>query len=197
MIGVPADIASWFVDGAVDGVVPAPTVAVRVMHAAVAQASSPSPPTSTSPLAPAWLVLPMAVVTLLVLAAHMHAMHAPTTPVPRARRTIRSINAGLMLVTVPVLAYAFGIATPAKAHAFALAWSGAIVMLCLVILVALADVFNTWRMHASERAQLRDQIRGLRTALHRELERRKRRPDEGNSGGGPSQEPPPQRDGSD
>lgn len=175
------------------GVLAGPDAALRLLQAFVAQ-SPPAAP-STSPLAPAWLVLPMAVITLLVLAAHMHAMHAPTTPVPRARRTIRSINAGLMLVTVPVLAYAFGIATPAKAHAFALAWTGAIVMLCLVILVALADVFNTWRMHASERAQLRDQIRGLRSALHRELERRKSAP-ESTSGGGPSQEPPPTRDGS-
>lgn len=144
-----------------------------------------APGLPTHPLAPAWLVLPMAVATLLVLAAHVHAMHA-ATGIPRSRRRVRSINAGLMLVTVPVLAYAFGIATPARTQAFALAWSASALLLALIVLVALADVINTWRIHAEERRLLSAQMRGLRAAAARQVEQRRK--------GGPSSDPPSHSD---
>lgn len=136
----------------------------------------------------------MAVITLLVLAGHMHAMHS-APDVPPSRRRIRSINAGLMLVTVPVLAYSFGIATPARTQAFALAWSAASLLLGLIVVVALADVINTWRLHAGERDRLRLQMRALRAAAARRIE-----PSgpsvtsiaQNGSGGGPSSDPPPQ-----
>ncbi len=148
---------------------------------------------STSPLAPAWLILPMAVVTLLVLAGHMHAMHT-ATGLPTSRRRIRSINAGLMLVTIPVLAYAFGIATPARTHAFALAWSASALLLGLIVMVALADVVNTWRLHAGERERLKLQMRALRAAAGRRLEARGTPENAGTvdgHAGGPSFDPPP------
>lgn len=145
-------------------------------------APSPASGLSSQPLAPAWLVLPMAVVTLLVLAAHVQAMHAQAS-MPRSRRRIRTINGALMLVTVPVLAYAFGIATPARTQLFAASWSAASVLLALIIAVAMVDVANTWRLHAEERARLDAQIKGLRAAARREVQRRRR--------GGPSSDPPP------
>ncbi len=156
-------------------------IAPVVLAQAAAPAVTPASPLSNLPLAPAWLVLPMAVATLLVLAAHVQALHA-APGLPPSRRRIRSINAGLMLVTVPTLAYAFGIATPARAQGFALSWSASALLLALVVLVALADVANTWRLHAEERRRLRAQIAALRAAAHRQvMERRK---------GGPSSDPP-------
>jgi hypothetical protein len=127
-------------------------------------------------------VLPLAVLTLLLVSSHVRAMHA-ATHMPPSRRRIRVINAGLMLVTVPVLAYAFGIATPARSQAFALAWSAAALLLTLILAVAMADVINTWRLHGEERTRLNAQIKGLRLAARREVEKRR--------GGGPSSDPPP------
>lgn len=149
---------------------------------------------SNTPLAPAWLVLPMAVVTLLAVAAHMHAMHRPGAEVPRSRRIIRSINSGLMLVTVPALAYAFGIVTPARPQAFALAWTGVILLLTLIILVAMADVFNTWRLHAGQRRTVSTQIKALRSAMAREVQRRRDAASKKATESGPSSEPPPADD---
>lgn len=173
------------------------SAALAVGRAVLAQAvpgsggPAPGAGLSTNPLAPAWLVLPMAIVTLLVLAGHMHAMH--TAPgVPASRRRIRSINAGLMLVTIPVLAYAFGIATPARTQAFALAWSAGALLLSLIVLVALVDVMNTWRLHAVERDRLRLQMRALRAAAGRRIgARRPDAPADGRGGEPSSDSPPP------
>jgi hypothetical protein len=153
-------------------------------------ATAPGSGLSTSPLAPAWLVLPMAVVTVLVLAGHMHVMHG-TPGVPVSRRRIRSVNAGLMLVTIPVLAYAFGIATPARTQAFAVAWSAGALLLGLIVLVALADVVNTWRLHGGERARLRLQMRALRAAAGRRVDGRVAPRGADGRGDGPSSDPSP------
>jgi hypothetical protein len=156
-------------------------IAPVLLAQTTAAATAPGSSLPSQPLAPAWLVLPMAVATLLVLAAHVQALHAAAN-VPRSRRRIRSINAGLMLVTVPVLAYSFGIATPARSQAFAVAWSASALLLALVVLVALIDVANTWRLHAEQRHRLQAQIRALRAAAQRQVAQTHK--------GGPSSDPP-------
>ena len=105
---------------------------------------------ASAPLAPGWLVLPLGVVTLLVLAAHVMALRE--APMPESRRRIRVANGLVMMILTPLLAYAFGIATPGEPRAFVLAWSASIGLLLLMILLAGADAMNTLRLHLSDRA---------------------------------------------
>lgn len=105
-------------------------------------------------LVPIWGVIPLAALTMLVVAGHV--LWLPSAQMPASRRRIRIVNGLLMLFTLPLAAYALGVADPASdKRGFVLAWmlvTGAVVV---VLLVALVDLFNTWRLH---RLELRNMI---------------------------------------
>lgn len=131
-----------------------------MMLVVLSQAASQSP--LGLPVAPAWLVLPLAVVALLVIATHW--VMLGKAPMPATRKRIRSACGVLMMLSVPIFAYAFGIATTARPREFVLAWMLASSMLFLILMLAAADlIFTAYELRA-ERRRMREEMQAA-TAL--------------------------------
>ncbi len=107
-------------------------------------------------LMPAWFVLPVATIVLLILTAHLLAMNAPEIE-PRRRR-IRTVNNLLMMLTTPLIAYGFGLVDASDGRRFVLVWTVVPVLLLMTVLLALADMVNTLAIHRRAR---RDIGRGI------------------------------------
>ncbi len=118
------------------------------MIAALAQAQ---------PIAPSWLVFPLAGFTLVVVLWHLSGVIRGD--VEPSRRRIRMANGLIMLTLVPLIAYAFGIATTDSPRWFAMSWLGVMGLLGLMIVLAILDSANTAKLHAAERIELRRQTR--------------------------------------
>lgn len=116
-----------------------------------------------APMAPAWVVFPLAGFTLVVVMWHISGVvRADLEP---SRRRIRLANGGVMLALVPLIAYAFGVATTSQPRWFAMSWLGVMGLLGLMIVLAIMDSANTARLHTAERIELRRQTReALRVA---------------------------------
>lgn len=121
-----------------------------------------------SPIAPAWAVLPTAMIALVIIAGHMQAMweagHRGLIPPSRVR--IRTVNGFVMMVATCLTAYSFGIVTPSRPEMFVLAWSAVAGLLAIIIMLALIDVLNTARLSLKEG---REQRRRLRDRLGAEI----------------------------
>jgi len=117
-------------------------------------------------LVPIWVSAPLAMITLVAVAAHLTAMRS--AKIPESRKRIRTANGWLMLVTAPVLAIAFSVVSPAMPRRFALVWAIAILLLGLVLVMAFVDIGNNLRLarqhhrrlHRSMGAQLRSELSG-------------------------------------
>lgn len=120
------------------------------------------PHASAGPLAPAPIVLPLAILALLIVAGH--ALLLWRADMPASRRRIRLANSLVMMFGVPVMAYAFAVATPARPGLFEFAWLLAAGVILLVLLLAMLDILNTLRLRVLERIELR---RRTREALRR------------------------------
>ena len=112
----------------------------------------------TSTILPVWVVAPMAVVTMLLLAGHLTGLR--TAAMPESRRRIRTANGVLMMFVVPLIAYLFGVATPAKPAPFVIGWTTVTAMLGMVLLLALLDMLNTARLHRAELRRIRRETIG-------------------------------------
>ncbi len=114
------------------------------------------------PLAPAWLVLPLAFLALLATAAHIVALRdAPRGALPESRRRIRIATGWVILITVPLTAYAFGIAQPAKAGTYLMVWMMVTALLGAILILAMLDAFNTVRLHRAAAGRLRRDFQSL------------------------------------
>ena len=122
------------------------------------------------PIAPPWLALTLGMVTLVVVAGHLIALRS--AEMPESRRRIRTVSGVVILMATPLVAYAFGIATPSEAKAFTLAWSAVMGLLGLILILAALDIVNNGRIW-------RQQHRAMRAAMRRQS---------GRDGGGPTQE---------
>ncbi len=114
------------------------------------------------PLLPMWATGPLAVVLLLALAAHvLWLLHAK---MPDSRRRIRLMTGVLMMMGAPLGVYAFSVVTPSTPRNFAIAWLllGAITL--TVLLLAILDIANTWRLHFDEQREVSRNIRAARDA---------------------------------
>jgi len=119
---------------------------------------------ANGPLLPAWVVLPMALLTLIVVSAHIQLLLGDRE-MPPSRRRIRLCSGALMLVSTPLIAFAFGILRPIDARIFTLVWTAIIGILLLVVMLAGLDTLNTLRLHASSRRTNRGNIARLRGEL--------------------------------
>lgn len=130
---------------------------------------------SATPLLAWWIVFPLAGLTLLVIAAHVAAIRE-SEGMPASRRRIRTVNGVLMMGTVPLIAYAFGVATSADARTFTLVWMLIIGLLAIIIVVAWLDAMNTVRLHRATRLETRERLAELRgqVAAQLELERQEK-----------------------
>lgn len=112
---------------------------------------------SSEAMAPPWVVFPLAGFTAVVVVWHVAGV--VRADLPPSRRRIRLANGAVMLALVPLIAYAFGVATTANGRWFAMSWLGVMGLLGLMILLAIMDSANTARLHATERLELRKQTR--------------------------------------
>lgn len=110
-----------------------------------------------APMLPWWVVVPLAGLTMLVVA--WHTLRLRDADIPASRRRIRTANGLLMLAFVPVLAFAVGVANPGQPRTFALAWVGVIVLLIVIITLAGLDMLNTLRLYRAAREELARQTR--------------------------------------
>lgn len=118
---------------------------------------------TAGPIAPAWLVLPLAAVALVATAMHIIALReAPAGTIPESRRRIRTAAGWVIMFAVPLSAYAFGIATPARAGAFMTVWLSVIALVGTILILAMLDGLNTVRLHRGANRRLRRDYRGLR-----------------------------------
>ena len=120
-----------------------------------------------SPIAPPWIVLPMGALAAITIAGHLMALREALrrADVPPSRWRIRACNGMVMLMTVPLAAYAFGIAPPARPAPFMLAWTGVTGLLAIILLLASIDMLNTWRLLNRQRKRDLREIRVARRAL--------------------------------
>lgn len=125
-----------------------------------------------SAILPAWLVLPVAAITMLVVAAHVLATHAGDMPL--RRRRLRIVNGLLMLLVTALLAYALGIAgiveepaaNPEQTRSFVAVWLAIVGLVGLIVALAAADAIATSAAIWSARREIRRQMReGLRADL--------------------------------
>lgn len=107
-------------------------------------------------IAPAFLVMPVAGLALLVLAAHVVSL--AKSDMPASRRRIRVSNGLLMMFAVPLAAYAFSIVSVDRPRAFALAWMLVAGLLVLIVALAVVDLLNTFRLHRAERRHIRREL---------------------------------------
>lgn len=135
----------------------------------------------TTPIAPTWVVLPLAMLALIVCAGHLIALReAPPGAIPANRRRIRTITGWVIMFTVPLTAYAFGIVTPADPGMFLLSWMAVTGLLLIIIVLAGIDLLETHRLHRADRRKIR---RELAEARQRALIRSARAGDHPRDGG--------------
>lgn len=90
----------------------------------------------------AWVVLPIAAFALLIVSAH--ALAVSRSDMPPSRRRVRLASAMLMLLMIPVGAFALGIADPTNnQRAFVLAWMLVTGLVAMLLMLAGLDMANT------------------------------------------------------
>lgn len=125
---------------------------------------------SDEPLMPAWIAIPIAMCAIVVVAAHVASMYR-ASDMPPSRRRIRIANAWLMVIAIPLLAFAVSIISPARHRTFILVWSAAAVLVFLVLTVALIDMLNNHRLYAKSRRDLREQFERAKREVASEMKR--------------------------
>ena len=135
------------------------------MHEVLVEAQGNSAANGGGPLAPAWFVIPLAVLTLLIVASHV--VTIDRSDMPPSRKRLRTVNGILMMFTIPLAAYAMGGVGPERSRVFVMVWTIVAGLVVLVLLLAIADLLNTWRMNWNERQELRQQIAAARLVAQR------------------------------
>ncbi len=103
-----------------------------------------------SPAFPPWIILPLALVAMLIVSAHVTLTQASAAP--RSRKRLRIANGWVMLITLPLLAAGVSLVTPDRSpRLFVLTWIGVALLLTLSILLAMLDAANTVRLVRAEK----------------------------------------------
>jgi hypothetical protein len=132
---------------------------ISSMFDATLLAQAAGPP--RSPLVPTWLAVTAATITLIGLMIHMRFLM--TADIPPSRKRIRTVNGWLMLAAIPLLAYAFGFASPSQARLFGLVWAGSVGLIGIIVMLAMLDILNNWRLHRRASRALRDDLNAMRS----------------------------------
>lgn len=109
-----------------------------------------------TPLLPAWVVLPVAVLTLLVLGGQFWVISRSAMDAQRKR--LRQTTTFLMMIVTPMAAYGFGIAAPARGREYVIVWVLIAALLFLIILLALLDMLHSMRLYRVQAAAVRHQL---------------------------------------
>jgi predicted nucleic acid-binding Zn ribbon protein len=115
---------------------------------------------------PAWLVLPICGLVLVVIAGHVLGLHMQDMP-PRRRR-IRTACGLLMMFVTAMIAYALGImpvpqggagGDGERGRAFVMVWTIIVGLLAMMIVLAASDALHTLMQALHDRRALRDELR--------------------------------------
>lgn len=120
------------------------------------------------PIAPTWIVLPLAMIALILQAGYLLALRElPPGQIPASRKRIRTATGWLSMIAIPLTAYGFGIATPADPTTFAIVWMVVIGLIAAILMLALLDALNTMRLHRKAKHRLHSEYRA---ALRSDIE---------------------------
>lgn len=130
------------------------------------------------PISPAWLVLPIAAVALILQAGYLIAIKDATPEqMPPSRKRIRIASGWLSMFAIPLSAYGFGLASPSSAGTFTIIWMLVIGLIGAIVFLAVLDAMNTMRLHRSEGDQVHKE---LREKLRRDLDEMREQRERGN-----------------
>ncbi|MEM7627796.1 MAG: hypothetical protein AAF356_00065 [Planctomycetota bacterium] len=111
---------------------------------------------SETPIAPAWIVLPLSGITCVIMAGYLLALReAPDDIVPPSRKRIRSVSGTVSIFTVALSGFGFGYVPPSDARTFVLVWVTVTALLALVLVLAGIDLFDSWRLARRARVKRR------------------------------------------
>jgi len=114
----------------------------------------------TDPIAPAWIVLPLALIALIVQAGYLIALkELPKKMMPPSRRRIRTASGWLSMFAIPLIAYGFGIATMDDPRMFTVIWMVVIGLISGILMLAGLDAINSIRLHRKVKSQLTQDFR--------------------------------------
>ncbi|MCA9303598.1 MAG: hypothetical protein KC996_05710 [Phycisphaerales bacterium] len=107
------------------------------------------------PIASPWIVFPIAVILLIAVAGHMIALRElPDGKMPESRRRIRIATGWVIMFTIPLSAYGFGVASTAEPNVFVLVWTTVVLLIGSVLVLAVIDMLNSARLNRTERDEL-------------------------------------------
>lgn len=132
-----------------------------------------------SPIAPAWLVLPIAAVALVLQAGYLLAMREGGGEMPPSRMRIRVASGWLSMIAIPLSAYGFALARPSEAGVFTIVWVLVIGLVGAIVMLAVLDAVNTMRLHRGDADRLH---KDLREQLRRDLDELRERREQGERG---------------
>jgi len=116
------------------------------------------------PIAPSWFVLPLAMVALLIVAAHLIVLREHAIgKMPESRRQIRMVTGWVMMFTIPLIAYGFGIVSPTNEQDFLTAWLAIVGLLGAIVLMACVDALNSIRLARVQSREIHQELRALLT----------------------------------
>lgn len=114
---------------------------------------------SETPIAPGWIVLPLAGITCVLIAGYITALReAPESLVPPSRKRIRTVSGVVAMMTVALSGFGFGYVPPSDARTFVVVWVTVTALLALVLLLAGIDLFDSWRLARAARTKRREVI---------------------------------------
>lgn len=115
---------------------------------------------TSDPIAPTWLVLPLALIALLVQAGYLIALkELPKELMPASRRRIRIASSWMGMFAIPLAAYGFGIATTDDPGVFTIVWMVVIALVSGILILAGLDAINTMRLHRKSHSKLSAEFR--------------------------------------
>ena len=122
------------------------------------------------PVLPFWLVGPLAGITMILVAGHLLALRSARARMPASRYRIRSVNGGMMLSLVPLLACAFGVISPEDQKLFVIVWLTCSGLLGIVAVLAVIDGVNNMRLGRRALDEIRDDHLVFMASVRREVE---------------------------
>ena len=114
----------------------------------------------SDPIAPIWLVLPLALIALIVQAGYLIALkELPKGFMPPSRKRIRTASSWMSMFAIPLSAYGFGFATTDDPGVFAMVWVVVIGLISGILMLAGLDAINTMRLHRKAKHELTQEFR--------------------------------------
>ena len=121
----------------------------------------------SDPIAPPWLVFPLAGIAMIITAGYLIALReAPPAAIAPRQARLRTATGWLTLITLPLTAYGFGVTTTDDPKTFMLVWVTVTALLAFIFLLASIDLLT---LAAQRRKLLTAHREALRAARLRTI----------------------------